>query len=71
MCVQQGDVVVEIDLTVAGSSRTFELALNDPDRNPVVYRDIVVTLEAVQPYPVGGVPTDPDDYRATFEVASD
>jgi hypothetical protein len=68
LCVQQGDVVVEIELTVGGSDDTFELALNDPSRNPVVFRDIVVTLEAVEPYPAGS-PIEPDEYRATFEVA--
>jgi hypothetical protein len=71
MCIQQGDVVVAIDLTVAGSSSPFELALNDAERNAIVFRDILVTLKAVQPYPVGGSPTDPDDYRASFELASD
>ena len=70
LCVDAGDVVVEIDLTVGNSSETFELALNDPDLDTIVYRDVSVTLTAVQPYPAGS-PIDPDDYRATFEVVED
>jgi hypothetical protein len=71
LCIHPGDVVVAIELTVTGSTREFEMALNDPDRRAVVYRDIRLTLQAVEPYPVGGSPTHPDDYRASFELASD
>ena len=71
LCVHAGDVVIAIELTVAGSTRDFALALNDPDRDSIVYREILVTLLAVQPYPVGGSPTHPGDYRATFELAAD
>ena len=70
LCVHPGDVVVEIDLTVGGSSDRFELALDDENLSSVVHRGVVVTLLAVQPYPAGS-PIDPDDYRATFEVVRD
>jgi hypothetical protein len=70
ICVSQGDAVVEVNLAVAASESTFELALNDQTRNSIAYKGIVVTLDDLQPYPFAGSPTDPADYRASFELAS-
>jgi len=70
-CIRQGDAIVEVDLTVEGHRVTRELAVNDRASSATSHRGVVVTLERVDPYPAASAPADPDDYRATFEIASE
>lgn len=73
LCIQAGDVVVDIELTVAGWAATAQLALGDAARTTAVHRGVHVTLTDVQPYPVAGdgPPVDPAQYRATVDVTWD
>ena len=65
-CVHAGDATVR--LTVTSSTARSDQDLHTAILTPVMFDGLALRLLELQPYPFGGRPTDPDDYRATVHV---
>ena len=65
-CIQAGDAVVR--LTLASRKSRGDRDLHSATLTPVTFEDLELRLVELQPYPFGGRPTDPGDYRATIHV---
>ena len=67
LCIQGGDALVMIEVDSAGGSRE-QLDLHTGSMAPVQYRNLVISLVQLMPYPFSSQTIKPDDYRATLRV---
>ncbi len=68
LCVQLGDAVIGVNLSLGGVGSRYQLAAVDATRRRVTYQGYEVELSTLQPYPLASRPTDPTTYRATLQV---
>ena len=65
LCIQGGDALVHI--TASGkTSAEYDLHTADPTKAVVQHDGVRIALVSLQPYPFGGRPIEPEEYRATF-----
>ena len=67
LCIQGGDAVVKIEVDSSGGSRE-SLDLHTGSMAPVTYRDLIIALIQLSPYPFSSRTIAPDEYRATLRV---
>jgi hypothetical protein len=66
-CIHAGDAVVGISVTaVAGTRATYEL--HTTGATSVVHDGLTISVEGLDPRPVGSRPIRPADYRLTLRV---
>src|SRR5688572_27992870 len=68
LCVWVGDAVTAVRIFGRGARRDADLHTHDKQRASVVHEDVRITLVQLQPYPFSSRPTQPADYRATWEA---
>ena len=66
MCVQGGDAIVRLQLTISGDRHDVEL--HTGDMRPVTARDVTLELVQLVPYPFSSRTIEPGEYRATIRV---
>ncbi len=67
LCIQGGDAIVHITVSRSpGQAVRYELHTAGP--SSVQHDNVMLTLEALAPYPFSGAPIDPSTYRATIRL---
>lgn len=67
LCIQGGDALVRVSVLSGGSRRDFEL--HTGSMQPVRHEDLTIALVELAPYPFSSRTIQPDEYRATLQVA--
>ena len=65
-CIQGGDAIVRVSVTVDGTRRDYEL--HTGSMAPVTHDGLTIALVELAPYPFSSRPVAPGDYRATLRA---
>ena len=66
VCIQGGDAVVRVSVTLDGTRRDYEL--HTGNMAPVTYDGLTIALVELSPYPFSSRTIAPGDYRATLRA---
>jgi len=72
LCIWEGNATAHVWGEISPENRSFfDLNSNPQFRTEVAYLGFIISLLSVAPYPVDGIPIDPNDYVVTMLVERD